>query len=154
MTDKKRKKERNIIGIVKVVGMLTFDEGLRESFLADPGETLEDLGVEVKDKKLLKKLSIEIKRFIEKEILVADEGLNLGGSGIEPTPTVRPYVVPTNVVTPVVVSDLETPGDPWRKVKVDFGRITMLEKNALTERRIRVLQKQLEQLEQLEQLDK
>jgi len=146
MRGKKRKKEKNIIGVVKVVRMLSFNEGLRENFLADPVETLADLGIEVRDKKFLKKISLEIKHFIEKEILVADEGGNFEGSGIEPS-TTGLVVTPANVVTAVVVSDIETSADPWRNVSVDFGRIRMLEKNALIERRIRVLQKQLERFE-------
>ena len=152
MPRNKRKQERNILGMVKVVEMLAYDEGLRRGFLDDPGETLGDLGVEIKDKKLLKNLSEEIKYLIEKEILVAGEGydpigpvadVSVGAAvavGVVTGVSTGAAVAVANVTT----SDFETPGDPWRKVTVDFGRISMLEKNALNERRIRILQKQLD----------
>ncbi len=105
--------------MAKVVEMLAFDKDLRTRFLDDAGDTLQELGVTVRDRRLLGQIVERIKHLIEAEILASD--------GIDP---IGPAAVinPTTRTTDSFVDLVENLEGGWDEIELDFGRIHMLEK--------------------------
>lgn len=148
MSERSRKIDKNTEGMVKVVSLLALDENLRERFLEDAGETLEELGVKIEDKELLKKLTERIKEIIIDEILVEREGFDpigpvadvtIGAAVLVGVVTGASTAAATAVVS-VTMDDRLAAEGKWEKVEVDFGRIAMVERTVLNDLRVRALE--------------
>ena len=111
-----RKTDKKVRGMAMVVEMLALDKDLRTRFLDDAGGTLQELGVTVRDRRLLDQIVDRIKHLIEEEILVSD-----GIDPIGPAAVVNPSAIPT-------VDSVETLEGVWDEIELDFGRIQMIEK--------------------------